>query len=384
MDPGVASHSKRVMDIPRMRCIVIIAALQVLVFAVLWWCSGCSVLPYEPLRVRGDLLHTLSTGSLEDVKLDSYSTKKLVRLARLKTGCKSIWSRSPAYTICIDVDDEAVRPFYTTREQSAGTGFTERIEPVVRWLRHWKPIATQTVILKYSDGFTPADFAWFSKLPPQIFVFAFCAPCALRGTNIITIPDFEFLRERYNMDFGPTVDEYSSVSPIRAKIPGVIFRGSVRGDRPFYVANHTSLRGRYMDWHHMLQYRGIVDLDGNTNSWRGAYWKLRSNSVVLKQHSPWCQWYYNRLVPYIHYIPLARDLHDLDKWKMWLADDQHLPKMKAIATASTELMQTLTLSSALTQLKYDVIRGASRPVTSEILSAMNETMSEVIRPNIFP
>ena len=128
----------------------------------------------------------------------------------------------------------------------------------------------------------------------------------------------------------------------------------------------------------MLRYRGIVDLDGNTNSWRGAYWKLRSNSVVLKQQSPFCQWYYHRLVPYVHYIPLTRDLGDVNKWEAWVAEDAHIPTMRAIARASTELMRTLTLSSAIAQLRYDIVRGELRPVTQTTVAHMRQDMEQVI------
>ena len=165
---------------------------------------------------------------------------------------------------------------------------------------------------------------------------------------------------------------------MRAKIPTVVFRGSKTGDRTLYIGNRSELSGPYMHWHDMLRYRGIIDLDGNTNSWRGAYWKLRSNSVVLKQHSPFCQWYYNRLVPYIHYIPLARDLHDLHKWKTWVADDHNIPTMRAIATASTELMRSLTTSAALTQLRYDIIRGEARTVSEKDVHAFAHALDEVI------
>ena len=41
----------------------------------------------------------------------------------------------------------------------------------------------------------------------------------------------------------------------------------------------------------MLGARGVVDVDGNANSWDGLFWKLLSNSVVLKArlppHDPW-------------------------------------------------------------------------------------------------
>ena len=31
-----------------------------------------------------------------------------------------------------------------------------------------------------------------------------------------------------------------------------------------------------------LAYKAIIDIDGNSNAWSGLYWKLLSNSAVLK------------------------------------------------------------------------------------------------------
>jgi hypothetical protein len=57
----------------------------------------------------------------------------------------------------------------------------------------------------------------------------------------------------------------------------------------------------------------LVDIDGNTNSWPGLMQKLVSGSVVLKVESggPYRQWYYDRLKPFEHFIPVRNDLGDL-------------------------------------------------------------------------
>lgn len=60
---------------------------------------------------------------------------------------------------------------------------------------------------------------------------------------------------------------------------------------------------RGADW--MIGARGVLDIDGVSNSWNGCWWKLYSNSVVLKVESTqWEEWYYEFLTPWEHYIPV--------------------------------------------------------------------------------
>ncbi len=57
----------------------------------------------------------------------------------------------------------------------------------------------------------------------------------------------------------------------------------------------------------------LIDIDGNTNSWSGLFEKLLTGSVVLKVQSErgWRQWYYSRLIPFVHYVPIMADFSDL-------------------------------------------------------------------------
>ena len=63
-----------------------------------------------------------------------------------------------------------------------------------------------------------------------------------------------------------------------------------------------------------------IDIDGNTNAWAGLFQKLLSGSPVLKVASPgqYRQWYYDRLKPWINYVPVASDLSDLVENVTWL------------------------------------------------------------------
>jgi hypothetical protein len=67
-------------------------------------------------------------------------------------------------------------------------------------------------------------------------------------------------------------------------------------------------------------YRYQIDIDGNSNSWPGMFQKLLSGSPILKVSSPYGyqQWYYPRLKPWVHFIPVKSDLSDLVEKVEWL------------------------------------------------------------------
>ena len=68
------------------------------------------------------------------------------------------------------------------------------------------------------------------------------------------------------------------------------------------------------------RYRYQIDIDGNTNSWPGLLMKLLTGSPVLKVASPrdYRQWYYNQLVPWHNFVPVAADMSDLADKVQWL------------------------------------------------------------------
>lgn len=64
----------------------------------------------------------------------------------------------------------------------------------------------------------------------------------------------------------------------------------------------------------ILQYRYNVDVDGWSCAWTGYFIKLLAGSPILKITSDrgFRQWYYDRLEPWRHYVPVAQDLADLE------------------------------------------------------------------------
>ncbi|GJQ14337.1 hypothetical protein GpartN1_g6128.t1 [Galdieria partita] len=67
-------------------------------------------------------------------------------------------------------------------------------------------------------------------------------------------------------------------------------------------------------------YKYILDVDGGLGSSRKRG-ILGSGSVLLAQDSPWKQWYEPLLVPFYHYVPVARSLEDLLDKIVWSKDN---------------------------------------------------------------
>jgi len=67
---------------------------------------------------------------------------------------------------------------------------------------------------------------------------------------------------------------------------------------------------------YMALHRWIIDIDGNVCSW-GLLWKLLSGSCVIRISSKRVQWYYHRLKPWVHFVPVSADLNDLDTVLAW-------------------------------------------------------------------
>jgi len=95
------------------------------------------------------------------------------------------------------------------------------------------------------------------------------------------------------------------------------------------------LRPRIEPWDAAL-HRWLIEIDGNVNSW-GLLWKLLSGSCVLRVASSRRQWYYHHLEPWVHLVPVAADLSDLEERLVWCR--RHPEQCEAIALAGQQLAE---------------------------------------------
>jgi hypothetical protein len=93
------------------------------------------------------------------------------------------------------------------------------------------------------------------------------------------------------------------------------------------------------------KYRYQIDIDGYTSAWSALFTKLATGSAVLKVASRdgWRQWYYDRLVPWENYVPVAADMSDLVEKTRWLID--HDDEAQRIGAAGRALALSMTYES---------------------------------------
>jgi len=95
-----------------------------------------------------------------------------------------------------------------------------------------------------------------------------------------------------------------------------------------------------------LDYRYQLDIDGWSNSW-SLLDKLISGSCILKVASPsgFRQWFYDKLEPWKHYVPVTADLSDLDAAMDWALN--HEDEAEQIAQAAQDVAATIRLEPDL-------------------------------------
>ncbi len=94
----------------------------------------------------------------------------------------------------------------------------------------------------------------------------------------------------------------------------------------------------------ILKYKYLIEIDGNANSW-GFFLKLGTGSTILKVSSPWEQWFYDKLKPWHHFIPVEPDLSDLIEKISWLRVNDD--KGRQIGQNGKELAYSLQFEQAL-------------------------------------
>jgi hypothetical protein len=101
-----------------------------------------------------------------------------------------------------------------------------------------------------------------------------------------------------------------------ARITNIFQYGNL-ADRFLPGFEQEGLVGPHEDQMANFRYRYMIDIDGNSNAWSGFFLKLLSGSPTIKLMSPYRQWFYDRLEPGVHYIPI-HDLEELPGAIEWL------------------------------------------------------------------
>ncbi len=101
-----------------------------------------------------------------------------------------------------------------------------------------------------------------------------------------------------------------------------------------------------------IPYKYLISIDGAASAWRRVPMCLISGSVLLLQHE-WSQFFYPGLVPWIHYVPLRKDVSDLVEKYEWL--EAHPAEAEGIASSGRAFALRLLSPEAIEKYFLDVI-----------------------------
>lgn len=89
------------------------------------------------------------------------------------------------------------------------------------------------------------------------------------------------------------------------------------GSRVQEILFEYGLMGNSIPIEEHLQYRYLIDVDGNGMTVPRSYWILLSDSLLIKQQSDWVLWYSRGLIPYVNYVLFTTASDDLDGVIEW-------------------------------------------------------------------
>jgi hypothetical protein len=113
------------------------------------------------------------------------------------------------------------------------------------------------------------------------------------------------------------------------------------------VLQKSGLNADFVPKEKFAQYKYVFDIDGNSNSWPGLFTSLLTAACVIKIESEYGfrQWYYDRLIPWTHYVPVRSDLSDLESKLQWVLGNDE--RAREIGEAGFALAQSLDYSAEL-------------------------------------
>ena len=130
-------------------------------------------------------------------------------------------------------------------------------------------------------------------------------------------------------------------------VPGtdVKFASSVRPELQEGALARFGFMGRHINESTWIGRKYALDVDGHANTWSNLIARMHLGCCVLKVESEleYRQWYYDRLRPWEHYVPVKADCSDLVEKFDWVR--AHDAYAQAIARCGQALARSLTFDS---------------------------------------
>ena len=112
-------------------------------------------------------------------------------------------------------------------------------------------------------------------------------------------------------------------------------------------------KGKWIESKEMVEYKYILDMDGNACTWDATAWKLNSGSVLMKVESGWRQWFYDSFHPWTHYVPIADDFSDLQEKYHWC--ETHPEECETMISNAKDLFQEVYRFSNVVEYSRNVL-----------------------------
>ncbi len=137
-----------------------------------------------------------------------------------------------------------------------------------------------------------------------------------------------------------------SVPGVDAKIYRVVQSSNVEEDTD--RLRRIGILGGEIEEQSWLDRKFAIDIDGNGNAWSNFFMRLLFGCCIIKVGSPMgCrQWYYYRLAPWTHFVPVRADLGDLVERIQWCRE--HPEQSAEIAANGQALALSMTVASETT------------------------------------
>ncbi len=237
-----------------------------------------------------------------------------------------------------------------------------------------------------------------------ILTFAGSQSLAEQG-HIVLFPDYDAQRG-YQKLFAK-IEEGISTYPWQKKVAKIFWRGANTG----YAIENKTLRTKFLDQtkdlffidagftkhtqfktkadkdafaakyplknkaseKDALQYKYLIDVDGNSCSYSRMAWILYSNSLLLKHKSDQVQWYYSLLEENVHYLPIAEDFSNIESQFRWA--EEHTNEVQTLITNASNLAKKVFSEEA-------VIQAALQALQSYQMLAKNKEQNAYARATV--
>ena len=251
--------------------------------------------------------------------------------------------------------------YYVTLPATAQRRFVVGSRHFLRAYLYWMDLTgaeVRRITVNGSDGDRPSQATFAASAPPdrQIAIpdphFWLYEGFDAERQRAATIPDWDTRSDEIvwrglgngagRISFDPRdKDDASVVQRLRMcmilagakgcdiRINGLYEDGGVW----FAAARDAGYGGDSMPAESWLNRKYAIDIDGQTNTWSNFLVRMLFGCCVFKVASPagFRQWYYGRLRPFEHYVPIRADMSDFAEKIDWARG--HPAEARAIATA---------------------------------------------------